>query len=107
MALRAEPEHTIGRRALAAFLITVYVFLLLRFIRWLGVLIAPLLPLPALAWADALGERRALDRPVEAPGRLRGGGLVERPGARPVYPASSRAKAELAASAGASVRAGS
>ena len=64
VALRAEPEHTIGRRALAAFLITAYVFLLLRFMLAVGVLTAPLLPLPAIAWADAMAERRAALRPV-------------------------------------------
>jgi hypothetical protein len=65
VALRAEPEHTIGRRALAALLITAYVFLLLRFTALVGVMTAPLLPLPALAWADALAERRASLRPVD------------------------------------------
>jgi len=65
VALRAEPEHTVGRRALAALLITAYVFLLLRFTALVGVLTAPLLPLPALAWADAVAERRASLRPVD------------------------------------------
>jgi hypothetical protein len=67
VALRAEPEHRIGRRAVAAALITVYVFLLLRIVALAGVIAAPLLPLPVLAWADAIGERRALDRPLEEP----------------------------------------
>ncbi len=64
VALRAEPQHTIGRRALAAVLITAYVFLLLRFTPLVGVMVAPLLPLPALAWADALAERRAATQPI-------------------------------------------
>jgi len=64
VALRAEPEHTIGRRAVAALLITAYVFLLLRFTLLVGVIVAPLLPLPAIAWADAMAERRAAIRPV-------------------------------------------
>jgi len=64
VALRAEPEHTMGRRALAAFLITAYVFLLLRFMLAVGVITGPLLPLPAIAWADAMAERRAAIGPV-------------------------------------------
>jgi hypothetical protein len=62
VALRAEPEHTVGRRAAAALLATVYVFLLLRITPLPAVIVAPLLPLPVLAWADALAERRALSR---------------------------------------------
>ncbi len=64
VALRAEPEHTIGRRALAAVLITAYMFLLLRFTPLVGVVTAPLLALPAIAWADALAERRAAILPL-------------------------------------------
>jgi FtsH-binding integral membrane protein len=73
VALRAEPEHTVGRRVLAAFLITGYVFLLLRFTGFVGVLVGPLLALPAVTWADALSERRALSLPPdrEAPGARR------------------------------------
>lgn len=62
-ALRAEPEHSVGRRALAALLITAYTFLLLRFTPLVGVLTAPLLALPAIAWADVLAERRAVMLP--------------------------------------------
>jgi hypothetical protein len=69
VALRAEPEHTIGRRALAAVLITAYIFLLLRFTPLAGVITASLVPLPAIAWADALAERRAVIRLV-GEGRL-------------------------------------
>lgn len=65
VALRAEPEHSLGRRAVAAALITAYVFLLLRFTPLAGAVSAPLLPLPALAWADILAERRSAARPVE------------------------------------------
>jgi hypothetical protein len=68
VALRAEPEHTLGRRAVAALLITFYVFLLLRLYLLAGVVAAPLLPLPALAWADAMAERRAFERLAGAPG---------------------------------------
>lgn len=64
VALRAEPEHTLGRRALAALLITVYLFLLLRITPLAGVISAPLLPLPAIAWADAVAERRATARSI-------------------------------------------
>jgi hypothetical protein len=64
VALRADPEHTMGRRALAAVLITAYVFLLLRLTPLGGVIAAPLLPLPAIAWADAMAERRAANRRV-------------------------------------------
>ncbi|MBM3694601.1 MAG: hypothetical protein FJW79_01490 [Actinobacteria bacterium] len=64
VALRMEPEHTVGRRVLAAVLVTVYLFVLLRIALLIGVIVAPLLPLPALAWADAMAERRALNRPV-------------------------------------------
>lgn len=67
VALRAEPEHTLGRRVVAALLITVYLFLLLRIALLAGVIAAPLLPLPAIAWADAMAERRAALRPTEAP----------------------------------------
>jgi hypothetical protein len=63
VALRAEPEHTVGRRAVGAVLITAYVFVLVRFTPLAGAIAAPLLPLPALAWADALAERRAAARP--------------------------------------------
>lgn len=63
--LRAEPEHTVGRRVLAAFLVTGYVFLLLRFTGFVGVLIGPLLVFPAITWADALSERRALSLPPD------------------------------------------
>jgi FtsH-binding integral membrane protein len=63
-ALRTEPEHTMGRRVLAAVLITAYVFLLLRLTPLVGAIVTPLLPLPALAWADAIAERRAASRPV-------------------------------------------
>ena len=62
-ALRAEPEHSVGRRALAALLITAYTFLLLRFTPLVGVLTAPLLALPAIAWADVLAERRVVMLP--------------------------------------------
>lgn len=75
VALRAEAEHTVGRRALAAVLITAYLFLLLRLTPLVGVVAAPLLPLPALAWADALAERRAAVRPAGEdlpPARRRG-----------------------------------
>jgi hypothetical protein len=73
VALRAEPEHTVGRRVVAAVLTTVYVFLLLRIALLVGVIVAPLLPLPVLAWADAMAERRALSRPAgeAAPARRR------------------------------------
>ena len=60
VALRAEAEHTVGRRVIAAVVVTGYVYLLLRLALVPGVIVAPLLPLPALAWADALAERRAL-----------------------------------------------
>lgn len=63
VALRAEPEHTIGRRVIAALLVTVYLYLLLRLALLPAVIVAPLLPLPVLAWADAMAERRALSRP--------------------------------------------
>ncbi len=77
VALRAEPEHTLGRRVLAALAITAYVYLLLRITLLPGVILAPLLPLPVLAWADALAERRAVTRlaggpaakPARRPGR--------------------------------------
>jgi hypothetical protein len=77
VALRAEPEHTMGRRVVAALAITVYVYLLLRITLLPGVIVAPLLPLPVLAWADALSDRRALGRtagepaakPARRPGR--------------------------------------
>lgn len=59
VALRAEPEHTLGRRVLAAALVAVYMLLLLRFIGFVGLLIGPLLAFPALTWADSLSERRA------------------------------------------------
>lgn len=64
VALRAEPEHTLGRRALAAVLITAYLFLLLRLTPLVGAIVAPVLPLPAIAWADAVAERRAANRPA-------------------------------------------
>jgi hypothetical protein len=64
VALRAEPEHTMGRRALAGLLITAYVLLLLRLTGSVGVIVAPLLPLPAVAWADAVAERRAVNPPL-------------------------------------------
>jgi len=63
VALRAEPEHSMGRRVIAALLVTVYIYLLLRLALLPGVIVAPLLPLPVLAWADAMAERRALERP--------------------------------------------
>jgi hypothetical protein len=65
VALRAEPEHTIGRRVMAAVLITLYVFVMLRITPLAAAIAGPLLPLPALAWADALGERRAANMPVD------------------------------------------
>lgn len=65
VALRAEPAHTVGRRVLAAVLVTGYVFLLLRFTGFVGVLIGPVFALPAIAWADALSERRALSLPPD------------------------------------------
>lgn len=68
VALRAEPEHTLGRRVVAALLITVYLFLLLRIALLAGVIVAPLLPLPAIAWADAMAERRAALRPPDEAG---------------------------------------
>jgi hypothetical protein len=68
VALRAEPEHTVGRRAVAGFLITIYVFLLLRIYWPAGVIVSPLLPLPVLAWADAIAERRPAGQPTVAPG---------------------------------------
>jgi hypothetical protein len=64
VALRAEPEHTIGRRVMAAVLVTIYVFVMLRITPLAAAIAGPLLPLPALAWADALGERRAASMPV-------------------------------------------
>jgi len=64
-ALRAEPEHTLGRRAIAALLVTVYVYLLVRVTPLVGAVVAPLLALPVLAWADAMAERRALVGPRE------------------------------------------
>lgn len=67
VALRAEPEHTLGRRVVAAVLTTIYVYLLLRITLLPGVIVAPLLPLPVIAWADAMAERRALQR-LEQPG---------------------------------------
>ncbi len=67
VALRAEPEHTMGSRVLAALATTVYVYLLLRITLLPGVIVAPLLPLPVLAWADALAERRARNRLVGEP----------------------------------------
>lgn len=67
VALRAEPEHTVGRRATAGLLITIYVFLLLRIYWPAGVIASPLLPLPVLAWADAIAERRAAGPPTVAP----------------------------------------
>lgn len=63
VALRAEPEHTIGRRVVAALLVTIYLYLLLRLALLPAVIVAPLLPLPVLAWADAMAERRALNQP--------------------------------------------
>ena len=48
--------------------ITAYVYLLLRITLLPGVILAPLLPLPVLAWADALAERRAADPPCRGPG---------------------------------------
>ncbi len=72
VALRAEPEHTMGRRVLAAVLITAYVFLLLRLTPLVGAIVAPLLALPVLAWADAIAERRAANRPFGEEGS-RGG----------------------------------
>jgi hypothetical protein len=63
VALRAEPEHSVGRRVVAALLVTIYVYLLLRLALLPAVIVAPLLPLPVLAWADAMAERRALNRP--------------------------------------------
>jgi len=77
VALRTEPEHTVGRRVLAAVLITAYVFLLLRLTPLVGAIVAPLLPLPALAWADAIAERRAANRPLEEEGPR--GGRARRP----------------------------
>jgi hypothetical protein len=68
VALRAEPEHTMGRRAIAALAITAYLYLLLRITLLPGVIVAPLLPLPVLAWADALAERRAAQRLAGEPG---------------------------------------
>lgn len=68
VALRAEPEHTMGRRAIAALLVTVYVYLLLRLALLPAVIVAPLVPLPVLAWADAMAERRAVERPPGAAG---------------------------------------
>jgi len=65
VALRAEPEHAVGRRVLGAVLITAYVFLLLRFTGFVGVLIGPLFALPAITWADTLSERRALSLPPD------------------------------------------
>jgi len=65
MALRAEPEHTIGRRAIAALLISVYVFVLLRISLLAGFIVAPMLPLPAIAWADAIADQRAAGGPME------------------------------------------
>jgi hypothetical protein len=74
VALRAEPEHKVGRRVLGAFLITAYVFLLLRFTGFVGILVGPVLALPAITWADALSERRAAGRlgPREEPRPRRG-----------------------------------
>jgi hypothetical protein len=66
VALRAEPEHRMGRRVVAALATTVFVYLLLRISLLPGVIVAPLLPLPVLAWADALAERRAVARPAGA-----------------------------------------
>ena len=93
VALRAEAEHTVSKRVIAAVLITGYVYLLLRLALLPGVIVAPLLPLPALAWADALAERRALARPAgegrapapRRPGRRagRGGAGVGRVAAAP------------------------
>lgn len=68
VALRAEAEHKLGRRVIAAFLITAYVFLLLRFTGFVGILIGPLLALPAITWADALSERRAVGLPSSPAG---------------------------------------
>lgn len=66
-ALRAEPEHTLGRRAVAALLVAIYVYLLVRITLLPGVIVAPLLPLPVLAWADAVGDRRAANRVAASP----------------------------------------
>jgi len=74
-ALRAELEHTVGRRVVGALVITVYVYLLLRIALLPGVIVAPLLPLPVLAWADALAERQALNRAA--------GGQAAKPARRP------------------------
>ncbi|MBP1632471.1 MAG: hypothetical protein H6Q11_759, partial [Acidobacteria bacterium] len=61
---RARAASRSGGR-LAAFLVTGYVFLLLRFTGFVGVLIGPLLVFPAITWADALSERRALSLPPD------------------------------------------
>lgn len=66
VALRAEPEHTVGRRVAAALLVAVYIYLLVRIAPLIGAIAAPLLPLPVLAWADAMAERRALNRSLES-----------------------------------------
>jgi hypothetical protein len=59
VALRADVERVMSRRVLAAVLVTGYFFLLLRFYPPAGVILAPLLPLPALVWADTISARRA------------------------------------------------
>ena len=40
VALRAEPEHSMGRRVIAALLVTVYIYLLLRLALLPGVIVA-------------------------------------------------------------------
>jgi hypothetical protein len=67
VALRAEPEHTLTRRIVAAVLLAVYVWLLLRLALPAGVIVAPLLPLPVLAWVDAMAERRAAQQQAGKP----------------------------------------
>ena len=58
IALRTEPGHNYRARAMAVGAVTVYAFLLVRFLGPPTLLIAPILPLTAIGIADHLSERR-------------------------------------------------
>lgn len=57
--LRAEPEHRRRGRLIAVALVTVYTLAVITVVPALGIALAPLLPLPAVAVADVFMEYRA------------------------------------------------
>jgi hypothetical protein len=57
--LRAELEHRWKGRAIAVLLATVYILVVVAVVPVVGIMLAPLLPLPAVAFADVFMEYRA------------------------------------------------